>query len=68
MKLQILASLSLLASAVAQGVTEHPAPTGVPPAGCETNSNAMFVLDAKQLPSKAKRNWALDVRHPSMAI
>ncbi len=68
MKLQIFAPLSMLTSAAAQGVTERPAPTGTAPAGCETNSNGMFVLQANALPSKAKRNPALDVCHPSMAI
>jgi hypothetical protein len=68
MKLQIFASLSMVASALAQGVTEHPAPTGKAPEGCSANSNGMFTLSTAALPGNAKRDSALDVCHPSMAI
>ncbi|AEO58708.1 hypothetical protein MYCTH_52496, partial [Thermothelomyces thermophilus ATCC 42464] len=62
MKLKIVASLAMVASAVAQGVTEKIAPEGDAPSGCRPNFDGPFQITVVPLTDKAKRDLALETR------
>ncbi|KAL2167704.1 hypothetical protein VTG60DRAFT_923 [Thermothelomyces hinnuleus] len=62
MKFKIVASLAMVASAVAQGVTEKIAPEGDAPSGCKPNFDGPFQITVVPLTDKAKRDLALETR------
>ncbi|KAL2174618.1 uncharacterized protein P884DRAFT_272326 [Thermothelomyces heterothallicus CBS 202.75] len=61
MKLKIVACLAMVASAIAQGVTEKIAPEGDAPSGCKPNFDGPFQITVVPLTDKAKRDLALEV-------
>ncbi|KAL2161874.1 hypothetical protein VTH06DRAFT_7658 [Thermothelomyces fergusii] len=62
MKLRIVASLAMAASAVAQGVTEKIAPEGDPPSDCRPDFDGPFEITVVPLAYKAKRDLSLEAR------
>lgn len=61
MNLRIVASLAMVASVIAQGVTEKIAPEGDPPNGCKPDFDGPFEITAVPLADKAKRDSVLEV-------
>ncbi|KAL2140133.1 hypothetical protein VTI28DRAFT_4215 [Corynascus sepedonium] len=62
MKFQILASLAMVSSTIAQGVTEKIAPEGDAPNGCEPSLDGRFEITVVPLTGKAKKDLALERR------